>query len=78
MDRSPFVLTALLTCLASAGCGGIEMTPGDQVRNAREIPPGPGLLSGRDGEFVIFRVDPGEEPREQAPREPQPEDTAPR
>lgn len=35
-----------------AGCSGVEpysYTPID------EIPPGPGLFSGEDGEFVLYR-----------------------
>ena len=45
----------LVLCLAALGCA--EMKPGDRPRNARESPTGPGMLSGEDGEFVIFRVD---------------------
>lgn len=36
-------------------CSGIEIKPGEVSHNRREIPPGPGLLSGSDGEFVIYR-----------------------
>ena len=27
-----------------------------RARNRRDIPPGPGILSGDEGEFVIYRV----------------------
>ena len=42
------VLTSLVP---SAGCG---MQPYEAPNN-REYPPGPGILSGKDGEFVIYR-----------------------
>ncbi len=45
----------ILLCLLVAACG-VEMKPGTEARNRQEIPPGPGLLSGEDGEFVIYRV----------------------
>ena len=60
MRRIRLLPMALLAGLAAAGCSGLEMKPGDQVRNAREIPPGPGVLTGRDGEFVILRIDDAE------------------
>lgn len=41
-------------------CSGIEIKPGEVSHARREMPPGPGLLSGSDGEFVIFRQ--GREP----------------
>ena len=40
-----------LTCLLIAGCAGKPFEP----TKIDEIPPGPGLLSGDDGEFVIYR-----------------------
>jgi hypothetical protein len=42
---------ALLAGLWLAGCAAepFDYTPVD------DIPPGPGLLSGEDGEFVIYR-----------------------
>lgn len=42
------VLTAMF---AATGCG---MQPYDPPNN-REYPPGPGLFSGKDGDFVIYR-----------------------
>lgn len=42
---------ALLLALASCAVG----EPLDHQRTADEIPSGPGLLSGEDGEFVIYR-----------------------
>lgn len=40
---------ALLGVAACSAAEPFEYTP------ASEIPPGPGLLSGADGEFVIYR-----------------------
>jgi len=45
----------LLLCLLVAACG-VTMKPGTEPRNRRDIPPGPGILSGDEGEFVIYRV----------------------
>ena len=36
-------------------CSGVEIRPGEVSHARREMPPGPGLLSGSDGKFVIFR-----------------------
>lgn len=44
-----------LICLLLMACSGVDMKPGETSRNRREIPPGPGLFSGSDGEFVVFR-----------------------
>ena len=41
-------------------CSGVEIKPGEVSHARREVPPGPGLLSGSDGKFVIFRQ--GREP----------------
>ncbi len=54
----------LLLCLFVTACG-VTMKPGTEARNRQQIPPGPGLLSGEDGEFVIFRVQ-RDPPAEQA------------
>ena len=51
------VVTAVL---AAAGCG---MQPYEPPNN-REDPPGPGLFSGKGGEFVIYRK---QEPAADAP-----------
>lgn len=72
MGRLACTATALLVGLAIAGCGGIEMKPGDQVRNYREIRPGPGVLTGRDGEFVILRIEKEDSLDDQAVQEEQP------
>ena len=61
------VVLMLLAGLLAA-CSGIEIKPGEVSHARREVPPGPGLLSGSDGEFVIFRQ--GREPVEDdAPNE---------
>lgn len=44
-------------CLLATGCADLEMKPGSKPMARREIPPGPGLLTGSQGEFVIFRVE---------------------
>lgn len=45
----------LILCLLVTACG-VTMKPGTEPRNRRDIPPGPGILSGDEGEFVIYRV----------------------
>jgi|GEM_PF-1433944 len=56
------VLAALLAATLLAACAGIEMRPGETSHARRDNPPGPGILSGKDGEFVLFRQE--AEPRE--------------
>jgi len=46
-------LTSAVLLLALANCAVGESL--DHQRAADEIPSGPGLLSGDDGEFVIYR-----------------------
>jgi len=41
---------ALLACLAVSGCGGEPFTYAPD----HELKPGPGLLSGEDGEFNLI------------------------
>lgn len=45
----------LLTGLIVVACSGVEIKPGEGSHARREMPPGPGLLSGSDGEFLIYR-----------------------
>ena len=73
MGRPARAATALLIGLALAGCGGVEMKPGDQVRNYREIRPGPGVRTGRDGEVVILRVEKEESHDDRAVQEGRPD-----
>lgn len=49
--------STLLAGLLLAACSGVEMKPGDRSHRRQEVPPGPGLLSGEQGEFVIFRYE---------------------
>jgi hypothetical protein len=49
------VATAL-ACLLLVACDGVEIKPGEKSHARREIPPGPGLLSGEQGEFVLLRT----------------------
>lgn len=42
----------VLACLGLGACAGMKL--GDTPNRTREIPPGPGLFSGSDGEFVLF------------------------
>lgn len=50
-------LAALLACALLIGCAGVEMKPGTKSHARREIPPGPGILTGEQGEFVLFRLE---------------------
>jgi len=50
-------LLLLGCCLLASGCAGLEMKQGSKSMARREIPPGPGLLTGSEGEFVIFRLE---------------------
>lgn len=43
----------MLAGLIIAGCA--EMRPGQTSYNRREIPPGPGLFTSEEGEWVIYR-----------------------
>lgn len=45
-------LACLAALLALAACGGKAVDP-DSIAAPDEIPPGKGLLSGDDGEFVV-------------------------
>lgn len=67
----PIVCTAIiaLPLLALVACSGLEMKPGDKARNTREIREGPGMLTGSDGEFVIFRVDKPAQAGEESPED---------
>ena len=63
MRAALLLLTGLLVA-----CSGVEIKPGETSHARREMPPGPGLFSGEDGEFVIFsqggapNTDDGEDP----------------
>lgn len=48
-------LLVLFLGLAVASCGGKPLDPSKWQEPAGEIPPGPGLFSGDDGEFVLYR-----------------------
>ena len=52
----------LAASLLLAACAGVEIKPGEKSHARRDIPPGPGLFTGKDGEFVLFRLE--EEPGE--------------
>ena len=58
-------LTTLLACLLLVACAGVEMKPGTKSHARRDIPPGPGILTGEQGEFVLFRLE-GEADEEEA------------
>jgi hypothetical protein len=45
----------LLAALGLAACGGKPLHPSKYKEPAGEIPPGPGLLTGEDGAFVLER-----------------------
>ncbi len=58
-------LAAILVCLLLVACAGVEMKPGKKSHARRDIPPGPGILTGEEGEFVLFRLE-GEPSEEEA------------
>jgi len=45
----------LVVALGLAACGGKPLHPSKYKDPGGEIPPGPGLFSGEDGEFVLER-----------------------
>ena len=49
-------LAASLAFLLLVACAGVEMKPGTKSHARREVPPGPGILTGTQGEFVLFRL----------------------
>jgi len=55
-------------CLLAAACADLDMKQGSKSMARRDIAPGPGLLTGPTGEFVIFRVEGS--PTEEAPASP--------
>lgn len=48
-----YLVIGVLFLALGACAGGGDVTSQNKV--ADEIPPGPGLFSGEDGEFVIYR-----------------------
>ena len=54
----------ILVLLGLAACAGVK--PFDYQPTADEMKPGSGLISGKDGEFVIYRK-PRAEPAEKKP-----------
>ena len=54
---------AACAALVLVACAGVEIKPGTKSHARRDIPPGPGLLTGKQGEFVLFRV--GGDPQEE-------------
>ena len=50
------VFLMLLACLVVTACSGVEIKQGEKSHARREIPPGPGVLTGAQGEFTIFRL----------------------
>ncbi len=57
----------IAVCLLLAACAGVEIKRGDTSHNRREIPPGAGLLTSKQGEFTIYRLqDPAEPDHDQS------------
>lgn len=52
LDRKLLALTLLSLVL---GCGDVEMKPGERARNNRDLPQGPGLFTGSEGQFILYR-----------------------
>ena len=57
------LVAVVLACFVAVSCGGIEIKRGETSHARREIPPGPGLFTGSEGEFVLYRLneEPGED-----------------
>jgi len=53
LSRMTFKLWLVATVLALAGCGGGSQS--FEYHAADDPPPGPGLFSGPDGTFTIYR-----------------------
>lgn len=51
------LLPVLLAGLLLTACAGLEIRPGERSHARRDTPPGPGLLTGKEGEFVIYRLE---------------------
>lgn len=51
------VLVTLLIGLLLTACAGVEIKPGEKSHARREIPPGSGVLTGKQGEFTIYRLE---------------------
>ena len=57
-SRLHFLATVLVATILIAGCSGIEpYNPPDY----KETPPGSGMLTGKDGEFVVYSKKEGQE-----------------
>ncbi len=54
MPRTLRVIILVLSVVFFTGCANVK--PFDYQPTADEIKPGPGLLSGEDGEFVIWSL----------------------
>ena len=52
MRLLPLALAGLMLCAC-----GLEVKRGERSHARREMAPGPGLFTGQEGEFVIFRVE---------------------
>jgi hypothetical protein len=48
-------IAVVLAVIGLAACGGKPLHPSKWFDPVDEIPPGPGLFSGEDGEFVLYR-----------------------
>ncbi len=58
------MLAVGLACVALAACSGVKMKRGEVGRNRKERHEGKGILSGDEGEFVIYRLYDKEKPQE--------------
>ncbi len=55
MTRMAKLLALALLAVGLAACSVGEPLDQATLEESDEIPPGPGLFSGEDGEFVIYR-----------------------
>ena len=63
---------AVLASLLLTACGGLEIKPGDKSHARRDVPPGPGILTGKQGEFVLYRLADEATPLRSRPSDEQP------
>lgn len=52
--KAPTIAALFAVLLLAAACVGKPLESSKWQDTADEIPPGPGLFTGEDGEFVIF------------------------
>lgn len=54
MKKTALILSLLVSGFMLGACANMDIEPMEQPTPG-EIPKGPGLFSGEDGEFVVYR-----------------------